>query len=372
MLRWGAIRRNRLPKITLPEHDWLCKNHPGLAAFTRCYDYSESEWVEDTDRPSRAQPSTVREVWVGAVNPDATPAQAEQEEMALLTDLQTELYSNQAAFDQWLDTEVTKFLEKHRPRLVNNQFVRNKTRRAILLEYPFPRDRDGDPVPAMIEDPQTGELRPIQVGDTLTTARTSNDNLDSLYMDEPSDPRMQNDWSAFGSDHRWSDRFAASSGMEDFLVHAGRRLNGRGGWRLGNDGRFYEDRPSQAGTWRSVQLMPSSAMPEGLRDIPDDLSVRRSAQRIAERAIERNPDLAGCQSALTDEAEARIRLSYADVRFNEQGDLVSGYFWDKQEYFAEVDRLHARCTRPKTKGPAPIDWGSVRAAQSKIVHEPRT
>lgn len=317
----GFLQRNRLPKITLTEHHELINKHPKMAAFTRIFDYPADEYIEDTNRPAPAQLPKLTEVWVGARSLGCIPgesaeteseglsaSQMDQEDAAELTDLQTLLYHDA---------------------------------------------RTGQP---LIEDEETGIPRPIRCGDVVTIVRGSNDDLDAVFLEEGDDPRVQNDATAEGTDHRWSGRFRANSDLEN---------------------KFHHD---------PEYKLPNSAAPEGVRWQPDDFTMRRLAQKLAAKIIERRPEWANNLLALTDEAEQRLRSVADDLAFNSEGQLVKGYFMTKQEFFgsieanmAELDRERSvKITRkfpseakPRTfkrtkQPPQAVDWNKVRTpAQRK-------
>lgn len=280
----GFVQRNRLPLVTVNEHDWLTKNHRSMAAFTRTFTYRQNEYIEDTSVMAPSRPPKVTEIWVGARSMGCiagesaeteteglSASQLDQEDSAELTDLQTLLYHDPAT---------------------------------------------GQP---LIEDPDTGEYRPVRNGDCITIVRGSNDDLDALFLDEPEDPRQQNDSSACGSDHRWSDRFRANTDLEQSFL---------------NDRRY---------------VLPNSALSEEMRWQPDDFAIRRAAQSLAEKIITRRPEWSDRLLALTDEAEERIRSMADDLAF-EDGTMVRGYFVSKDEFFGTIEENVREFEKLGTKG----------------------
>lgn len=319
--RYGSIRRNKLPLVSFLEHDWLTKHHKAMAGFVRTFQYSDSEYIEDTSRPVQARPPKITEIWVGSRSLGCVPgesaeteteglsaSQLEQEDAAELTDLQTLLYH--------------------------------------------------DPVSghSLIEDPDDGHLRPIRNGDVVSVVRGSNDDLDALFLEEGDDPRVQNDLGAVGTDHKWSDRFRANTDLEQSFL----------------DSREYK--------------LPNSAA-DDTRWCPDDLTMRRLAQNLVAKVLERRPDWEDNILALTDEAEQRIRAMSENVKFNQDGAMIAGYFMTRDEFFGtlesnlrELERVHERHIivkkqftgeeRPRSfrrskELPTPTDWDAIRSPAQK-------
>lgn len=365
MTRKGYVRRQTLPRVTLDEHKWLCEHKPGIARFTRCFEYSGSEFISDVNRPGPAKNPVIREFWVGARSQalsgqaldteieEATgedmPAgfkksQAEQEDQAEITELMTLTYSDPLAYEHWIHETAAADLAalvRKKPRL--------KKHGAKLLQIIEKNLRLDHPSTCMVEDPESGELRPIRPGDCITTVRGSNDDLDALFLEEADDPREQNDFSADGHDHRYSDRFRANTELEES---------------------FFQDREHR---------IPNSALPEGLRWSPDDLTVRRAAQSVADRIIAGRPSLEPLRLQITDEAEENIRRQAADIKFGDEGKLTHGYFVDRKEFFASIEapflrrkmKPERRCNirlssgrnqtgfKPAKDQPLPIDWSKI-------------
>lgn len=359
----GFIQRNRLPKVTLAEHHWLVKNHPKMAGFTRTFDYEDDVYLEDTNRMSSARPPRITTVWVGArslgcvmgetaehESEGLSASQLDQENAAELTDLQTLLYQDPAGFHEWLEAEVTSRLEALR-KPAKNVIYRKAMTRQVLKEVPKDLET-GMPLMSMIEDEETGKPRPIRNGDCITIVRGSNDDLDSLFLEEADDPRVQNDLSAEGTDHKWSGRFRANTQLEENFL-----------------------------TDRSYKL-PNSAAPEGLRWQPDEFTTRRLAQNLVAKILERRPEWENQILSLTDEAEERIKRMARDLKFDGDGNMVGGYFITRNEFFGTVEsnlmqlererceivkRQFAGEERPRQfkrhkAPPAPVNWDAIRAS----------
>ena len=155
MKRYGSVQMQKLAKCTLDEVQWLQANRPTILPFTRIFDYEATDYKEDSSRPVRAKRPTVREIWVGArslasIHEDGDASegmarnQAEDEDTAELTDLQTLLYHD------------------------------------AKTGLPLITDEDG-------------VTRPIRPGDIIQIAWGSNEDLDALFMEEASDPRSESD-----------------------------------------------------------------------------------------------------------------------------------------------------------------------------------
>lgn len=358
----GFVRRNELPKVSMSEHHHLVKNHPKMAAFTRTFDYEDDVFIEDTNRMASSRPPRITTVWVGArslgcvqgetaehESEGLSASQYDQENAAELTDLQTLLYHDPAGFNLWLEDTITERLtELKKP--VRNAIWRKVVRAQVLKEVPKDSET-GLPLMAMIEDEETGKPRPIRNGDCITVVRGSNDDLDALFLEEADDPRVQNDLTAEGSDHKWSGRFRANTQLEEnFLTDPSYRL-------------------------------PNSAAPEGLRWEPDELTTRRLAQNLVATILTRRPEWANQILALTDEAEDRIKRMAKDLKFDGEGNLINGYFITRDEFFGTMEsnlmqlererheivkRQFAGEERPRQfkrhkAPPAPMDWDAIRA-----------
>lgn len=351
MKKKGWVRRNNLPRITLEEDKWLGEHKPNIKRFTRLFEYQYNEFVQDVDRPSEARRPMIREFWVGARSQslasgafdteveEATgedlPAgfrksQGDQEESAEMTELMTLTYDDPEGFEQWLKVE-----QAHRYQELTTLKPRLRKHRVKLLKIIEQVIRKEHPLPLMIED-EWGHRRPICPGDVITVARGSNDDLDALFLEEADDPREQNDFTADGSDHRYSDRFRANTEMEESFLH---------------------DR---------TRVVPNSALPEGTRYNPDDLQLRRMAQERACDLVLRDPSLSNSILKLADEIEANLRRGVADVRFDHEGILVAGYFANRSEYFASVEAPFLK-RRPKVQQPCTLHLQSGTTGETRKV-----
>jgi hypothetical protein len=346
--KWGSTKRNNLPKITVLEHDELVKQHPRMAAFTRCFEYGDKDYIEDTNRMSSSRLPKITEIWVGARSLGCIPgesaeteseglsaSQLDQENAAELTDLHTMLYHSPGQFNTWLEQAITDRvveLGKH----PKNHIWRSVARRHILMSVP--KDETGQPTMAMIET-EDGP-RPVRNGDMIQTVHGSNENLDALFLEEGDDPRMQNDHGAEGSDHKWSGRFRANTELEERFLHN-----------------------------RSYKL-PNSATPEGVRWQPNEFTIRRSAAKLVETIIERRPEWADNVLALTDEAERRITAMAKDLAFDNEGQMTQGHFISRDEFFGTIEanarEYDAAIKNPKA-APSAVDWCPVRDAHQRVL-----
>lgn len=373
MKRYGWVRRNTMARVSLAEHKWLCEHKPGTARFTRCFEYQHNDYVQDVDRPSQSRTPIIREVWVGSRSQALTDVSHEieestgedmpagfkksqeiQEDAAELTELMALTYDDPIAFEQWLLLEKAKRFQElvaMKPRL-----RKHRARLLLIIEQVIRKEH---PLPLMIED-EFGEKRPIRPGDVITTARGSNDDLDALFLEEADDPREQNDFSADGSDHRYSDRYRANTDLEE---------------------EFLQSREHR---------IPNSAMPEGTRYAPDDMQIRRVAQTRACDIILKNPELSDRILQLADEIEANLRRGIADIRFDQEGKLVAGYFVDRSEFFASMEqnflnrkpKTQTPCTLTLASGrkvtgfrsakaaPLALDWNAIRASDARSGDHP--
>lgn len=398
-LKAKAVNLSQLPVVTPMEQDWLIRNSPKIARWTRL---SGQEGWMDTDPMVEAQKPTIREIWVGARSlrcltaEDTEPqdlrswydkydeeneeneendsveafeyateadgltiSQMEQEDAAEMLDLASMLYEDRPAFERWA--------AKIRAEMRKNGFSHKDTREWV--EYCTPKNKYGVPLYAMFEDTDTGEYRPIRNGDMLTTIRGSNDNLDALFMEEGDDPRVQNDVSAGSTDHRWSDRFRANRNFEQEMLNATRDY-ARGKWQ------------------HSYRLPNSNPILKGIRWAPDELTLRRLAQATTERIITRKPELEDERQQLTDQAYDRLSAMTKDLRFDRDGAMVQGYFLSKQEFFGTLEenereyqaaasqaydypvqqtmvegvKVDKKVRRPRTR-PTPVDWSVVRGGK---------
>lgn len=352
MKRKGYVRRNALPRVTLQEHKYLCEHTPNIARFTRTFEHPASEFVSDVNRPGPARLPVVREFWVGARSQaqgglgdtgdddfgDDLPAgfkksQSEQEDAAETTELMTLTYSDPVAYNAWIQVQVSERYDqivRKKPRLKKHGIrLRQLVEQQLRLEHSTFRDGQLTESMCMFEDPVSGEYRPIQPGDMITTVRGSNDDLDALFLEEADDPREQNDFSADGADHRYSDRYRANTEMEE---------------------EFFQNKDHR---------IPNSALPEGLRWQPDEFQIRRGAQLSADRIIASRPELESLRLQLTDEAEDRIRRQVADLKFGEAGELSHGYFVSRDEFFASLEQNFLRRKR-KGERPCSLPLGFSR------------
>jgi len=353
----GFIRRNELPRITPHEHKWLCEQHPKMARFTRCFEYDDSEYVEDTGNyqvpgtekrrnaelfvftrnMTQARTPVIREVWVGArsmgcVGEDDLPegfqsSQIEQEDQAELTDLTTLTYDDPIGFDRWLDAEVSRrILAARGKRWVNNVIIRRIFTKVIT--HDLPKTHDGSLAKCMINDDETGEYRPLRVGDVITVAHGSNEDLDALYMEEPADDRSEQD-----------------SMIRELLRD-----------RVNPNSDFEQDMLNDP-----QMVMPSQA--DELFD--NDLYLRRVADYMAEQLVERKPSLKPLFLELREEAFKRIKRAHGALRSDNEGKVISGRFitpkdhWDDVEQRIRTLERHVAHQRHKVR-PAPVNWDAIR------------
>jgi hypothetical protein len=391
--KWGSIRRQQLIRITTAEHKELCDNVKlrRLTTFTRSFEYGPNDWLENPDLPQRSQPPKVVDVWLGARSMGSAKSTSDQgegftasaeeiEEAMELTDLQTMLYEDVGAFENWVRVKAFE--------LVARTFVKrtktNLRKAEAVVIGELPKGPDGQPIKCMIMDDITGETRPVQYGDVIQIIQSrsrrhggTQDDLDELFMEEADDPRPQNDWSAEGSEHRWTDRYRANTNLEQMMLNNGKEPSKKEQYRFMLSRGLHlarkegdidkaaflslklEQHMAKFGptlTGKDNMLLPCNAMPEGVRYMPTDLEFRRSAQEIAAK---RNPKNL---LALTDEIEQTLRNQFANVQFDE-GELIKGYFVTKQEFFASMSEELPK--RPKAHAPKAIDWAEIRLPRTR-------
>lgn len=341
--RFGSLRRNRLPLVSIFEHKELMRLYPNLARYTRSFRYDDSVYIDDVNRMGDAKLPTVKEFWVGArslgcvASDELTQQMADnqqaQEDAAELTDLQTMLYHDPVAYDNWVESEITRRILNERgpsggrrwgSKYVKNHIIRQHMRAKVMLDVPT--DRDGDPVKVMLTDDETGELRPVRNGDMIQYAHGSNEDLDALYMDEPLDPRAEDD-----SRIRvlLRDQVMPNSDFEQDML---------------ND--------------RHMRL-PSK---EDYR-VHDEQQLRLMAAVAAEHMIERDPGLEPRFAAMRFAMYRRLKRQHMAFKQREdqptEGMFVTpAHIWaDAEEHVKRLAAHHARKERVK---PGPVDWELIR------------
>lgn len=320
-----AINTSQLPAITLAEHHWLIHNGwANVARWTRASADVE-EWM-DTDEFVESRTPTIRYIWVGKRSLKAhgdtsdegeglTASQEEQEDSAELCDIET---------------------------LIDREQFR---------------------------DPVTDEIRPIQMGDTLEIVHGSNEDLDALYLEEGDDPRCQNDWSAYASDHKWSESFGALSHREEEFLHSSCFT----GWKNRNQHEAFlfltEDTctPHVRFTREMPRVVPNSA--DGYEDIrwkPDAHQIKVLAAKATDLWCKRHPE--ADPNAIRASVLEHLKAQARDLNTNEG----EGYFIGRSEFFQTLDHHRndwehchvdsiSGCLRQKRR-PAPVDWDEVRKA----------
>lgn len=335
--KYGSIRRSTLPEVTLTEHHWLIKHAPSVAANTRCPG-APDDWVEATDRPASAKRPAIREVWVGSrsmacIGDDDTPegfqaSSAQQEDAAELTDLQTMLYQDQERYKEYVhdlvEERVASAFDLSGRTLTPAQL--NRARKIARVQVMIETKNMG-----FIDDPETGEYRPVRNGDLIQVAWGSNENLDALYLEEPSDPRSEE-----GSLYRelLRDQIRANSDFEQDML---------------ND--------------------PTISIPSQDDEFADnDLHLRRVAYYKAERIIARSPHVPADE--IRAESLKRVRAGHGALR-SVDGTVVSGQFnrpkdiWDENEF--QLRRLEECLRHNRVKArPAKLDWNSLRPLPAKL------
>lgn len=313
----GYVRLNSLPRVTLEEQRELCMaGRTGMAGLVRTMRYGDSEYMTDSNLPGRVfKGPQVREFWIGSRSLDCINIESQADDDRFIF----------GGEDRATQDRLTNLEREDQAEVTD----------LVTLLYHDPAT--GEP---MMEDPDTGELRPLRVGDMVTVVRGVNDDLDSLFMDETDDPRQMNDWGAEGTDHKWSGRFRRNTETEHRFL-TGKRY-----------------------------CLPNSAdnLPEGVRWSPDDLTIRRLAQNMFERWIETHPEDEPRRLAVTDAAEAKIRRMIDDFQMVD-GQVVSGYFMSKSEFFGTIEenmrKLDTMQQRPK-QAPKPVDWQKLRTQSQKV------
>ena len=385
--KYGSIKRNKLPQITVEEHHELVTKHPKMAAFTRCFEYPDNDYVEDTNRMSSSRLPKITEIWVGArslgciagesaetESEGLSASQLEQEDSACLTDLQTMLYEDAKAFDTWIEERTQLFMRDGLSR----------TKAASIITQNLPVDKYGNMLKCMTTDEITGEYRPVQNNDVITVVRGSNDDLDALFLEEGDDPRMQNDHGAEGSEHRWSGRFRANTSVEEeFLTNSCKSRS--------SPLRINEPGYRNILTSESRKVMPNSS--DSMEDIkwnPNEFEISRLAEAMVEKVLSSKPEWADRALELTDEAKRRIGSIAKDLSFDNEGAMVQGHFISRDEFFGTIEsnqREYASATshsyeypekqivengvkrdvksrKVKTR-PLAVDWSMIRSLTQK-------
>lgn len=354
----GFLQRNKLPRVTPAEHAWLTKHHPTMARFTRLFEYDPKEYIEDVNRAASAQRPRVTEIWVGARSLSCIPGESAEHESEGLS-------ASQMEQEDAAETTMMQTMLYH----------------------------DADSGQPMIEDDETGELRPVRIGDIVQVVPSKQmvshrlhwktkkplihmsgltDDLDQLFLEEGDDPRHQEDMSAYGSDHKWSDRFSANSLLEEeFLSGASKPrrspvsasdLDRQHDARMGKIGKQDATRGLVINNDRYVIANSAPSM-EDYRPQPDEMAIRRSAQMIAIRMIEKKPEWKHRLLELTDQAADYLMSEYRDVRYDDEGAMVDGCFLAKADYFEAVDRNKAlldKAVKGPKRAPSKVDWDKVR------------
>lgn len=293
------LRRNDLPRVTLEEHRWLTTNRPNMSKYTRTFSYSADEFITSSDLMSESQRPQIHEVWIGARS------------MAVLPNEDT-------------PAEFT------RTNQLNEDSIEN-----LHLNLDYPQNKDGE---YLIED-DDGVPRPIELGDMVTTIRGSNDDLDGLYLEEADDPRQQNDLSAEGCEHRWSDRFRCNTDLEH---------------------KFLTAPCTKQKDKRNDYVVPHEVEQDCNWQV-DHLAALQLAQARVEKILDRHPNLINQRLMLVDEAVEQIDRMMAKIKFSaEDGSLTQGYFLSRAEFWADREAIHFRRKLPTTCPPHPINWEQIR------------
>lgn len=344
-LKAKPIHRSQLPEVTPTEHAWLMANgYPNVAKWTRMPGEVD-DWL-DTEPFVASRYPVVKEILVGArslgcVASDSDEesiglalSQEEQEDTKEVTDLLTLTYQDAPAFDRWLKQRTDDCLIRHGFKL-NNIGMRKRIMDAICTEVPCD---SGEPLKCMIEDPKTGEYRPLKIGDTVEIAWGSNEDLDALFLEEGDDPRKQNDVTALG-DHRWSDSFREPTDLEYGFHHASRSTQFKPSRWVADlrKTEFIGPRRRQYSKDPDRHIIANAAL-DDVRWSPSPKVLRRLAEQNVERIIKRNPALADQAYALTKEVEQKLTAMAKDVRFDHEAGLIEGHFITGSEYFGTLDR----------------------------------
>lgn len=335
--KYGSIHANKLPRITVEEDKWLRAN--GAKHWihcTRTVDYDEDVWKDDlscgevidrkgrkflTSRPSRSADPIVREIWFGA--------------------------RSLQALDSKEDLEKEDMAEASDP--------------LFFLYY------DPEHNCMMTDDPETGEYRPVQVGDVLTMARGSNDDLDELFGDEPTDDRSEND-ALLRELSR--DQVRANTYLEDsFNADLGMRKHpgvGLKGTMVVNGLVVELDDYYRRVEKRGGYAVPSDVLIENEVDqrTPDSVLWQRACA-FAERKL-------GVGHAhiadLARQVMAKFKEEEAGVKYNHEGEQISGYYAERSEYYANLEANLRRTEaelRKRKAAPAPVDWKAVRKGKRR-------
>lgn len=299
----GSIKRNNLILVTLDEHKFLAQHYPNAAKYTRTSTYHDSEYVEDSSLMGSSQLPVVHETWYGARS------------LSVLR-----------------DDDMPEGFRKA------NELKEDEQEKMELQCLLYHDPKTGVP---MIEDSITGKLRKLRIGDMITKVRKANDNLDETFMEEGDDPRQQNDYSAGGTDHKWSDRFRANTNIEhDLLTSKTLPRDHKRAHRIPND---------ISDTSVNWQM--------------DSIQLRSLAILYAERLIVLSPELESARVTLTDRAYKVLDSMSRKLKIRD-GAVINGYFITKQEFFADLEAIHLK-NKPPRKGPPPaMDWSVIRGVEN--------
>lgn len=147
-----SIKMNDLFRVSYAEEAWLKANHPNLLRYVRTKRYPEDQWIED--RPSVEKPAQIRAIWM-----HARPLDEDIEE--------------QEEAEEQGDADTTEEVERLRPGMVRGENLWTDT------EYP------------------------VLEADMLFMVRTSRDDLDDLFGEEPKDPRAEDESSLITARRMW-------------------------------------------------------------------------------------------------------------------------------------------------------------------------
>ncbi len=197
--RDGIRRPSPIVRVSLAESHWLAQHKPSWLPYTKVWTPT-TLWKQDMDRASSSQHPVIREIWVGqrslaSVGQDELPeghqrSQAEAEDIAELTDLQTMLYEGHEDIRRAAIFKRAFYLYRN-VRRKHPEFT--WPRRKKLWKLAVDEANTEFASTAIIEDPESGEPRFVRPGDVIQIAWGSNEDLDALYMEEAASDRSEHD-----------------------------------------------------------------------------------------------------------------------------------------------------------------------------------
>lgn len=286
--RYGRVKMNNLPLVTIDESRWLEQHKKTMLPYVRIFRYDDDEYKEDCNRPVRARPPVIREIWVGArtmaalgedddLSEGMSEGQMSDEDCAEQLDLLTTLYNDKPGFEAWLAKARAELSKEGYRELVRERLQ---------------RDKQGQFLTVMFTD-DMGEYRPVMRGDVVQVVHGSNEDLDALYMEEAADERSEHD-SLLRQLTR--DQVRPNSHVEEEFIY-----------------------------YRKEQRSPRDQFDEVFSE-KGDLEL----MQIAASMTNGNELLMPAMLKI-------LRAEQKDIKFDHEGKLVQGSFVTHRDYFDEIE-----------------------------------